>query len=457
MKRKVTDDIFDFFGGNSPRKVEPLGQDDLFDDLMPKKPADKSEVEEEKVDSAAQEIAPEQEVAVEPVAEATARDTRSDAVEELTEDAETPAPSHWDSLMSTFGLEQAKKPNPKPVEKSAEQSTPKTKAKAKGKTTPQPSEPGRSKFDEIDVEDSIDDGVEIIEDVEVVQKSPAAEFVDDIFGENQVDKGSDESPDDVLSEMFVPSDNETDYEESVGAMASRADIEDDPFAAFHRAPENIDDDEPEVDEDLEEEPESSLIIDENFVEFDVRELDRGGSSKRQPRGGRRGRRDEPEAKTSERQPRDSNRSNRDSGRSDRDSNRSNRESERPARQSNRPARGHGQVDSADELQNDGDEAGGKRKRRRKRSRGDRQRDEVEFRDSGGSGDSGESRESKPRRGRDSRSRRSRNDDDRNNRDGGERKKQVPTWEDAINGVVDQNIKRHKSGSGRGGPRRRRNH
>ena len=46
----MADDIFDYFGGNSSRKVEPLNEDEMFDDLLPKKPESDSESEEVKGD-----------------------------------------------------------------------------------------------------------------------------------------------------------------------------------------------------------------------------------------------------------------------------------------------------------------------------------------------------------------------------------------------------------------------
>ena len=115
----MTDDIFDYFGGNSPRKIEPIEEDDFFEDLMPKAPVDTANADNEE-DKVAEEVVQKEVVSVADEADETVADVESDSVEE--EPVQTK--SHWDMLASALGL--APKKNKK-------KSKPKAKPKAKAK------------------------------------------------------------------------------------------------------------------------------------------------------------------------------------------------------------------------------------------------------------------------------------------------------------------------------------
>ena len=422
----MTDEIFDHFSGSSPRKVEPLAQDDLFDDLIPK-PAEETveEGESEAVQDIVSSDADAEMEASEMVQEETAivAHAKTD-VADSNEDSQ-PAPqageSHWDSLMSAFGLKPAK---------------PKTKAKAEPVVEPDPEPDPEPVADSDSVDEESDESqfvaeeAEIVDEVEVVQAMPTTERVDDFFGIDPSEATEQDVSQEAQSEMFATRNDE----DSVSRSTANTEVDDDPFAAFHRGPESI------VEEPVFEEPEQeesdSLIVDDNFVEFEVRELDRGNEEKR-PRSRRRKRKPSGESES---------------------------------REKSRDSRNRSRDESSEKV---GDESRSRKKRKRKRSRGDQQRQEVDARDI-------DPRDVDPRdidprdvdprdidprdidprdidprdserRKRNSRKRRDRKDDQ-----DGKKKQKIPTWEDAIAGVVDQNIKRHKSGSGRGGRKRRNN-
>ena len=113
----MTDEIFDYFGGNSPRKIEPIEEDDFFGDLMPKKPAEINDADEEIVEEPAVVEESVQQHSDEATEEFSAEASPESDVEEKDEPA--PVKSHWDMLASALGLAPKKqKQKAKPKDKS---------------------------------------------------------------------------------------------------------------------------------------------------------------------------------------------------------------------------------------------------------------------------------------------------------------------------------------------------
>ena len=356
----MTDEIFDYFGGNSPRKIEPIEQDDFFDDLMPKTEEEPEKVDAEHVESV-----------VESSQEKSIDDEPVEIVEAVkTDEEEKPAKrSHWDILASTLGLAPKKSKKPEKNKKSA------------AKAVPQADEPV--------VEEPVKPAVSSIS-----SDSETDSSVDSIF---DLESDSEEEPaTEVLSEMFVARESE-EFESPVEAIEQTDTLEDDdPFAAFHRPTEaqaEISNDTDDVEEDVENES-SHLVVSDDFVEFEVKEFGRGNSE----RDGRR------------------------------------RPRKRKEDQEPKPRRSRSRRDADEEVENE-------TSRRSSRSKRGRER-----------GDEVEEREISPRSRK--KSRKDREDADRErDSESGRKKPKVPTWEDAICGVIDKNIKRHKTNSGRGRKRR----
>ena len=157
----MPDDIFDYFGGNSSRKVEPIDKDEMFEDLLPKK----AEPEAEGGADSDEEIV-EAELAEEPNEPDQALD-----VVQTGSGAEDP----WNNLASSLGLE----PEPVPVrqqKKPAASTKRPTKAKAESSANK-----GRG------------------------QQAEAGDS--DALGLDAVEKDSEAPAKEVLSEMFVPTES----------------------------------------------------------------------------------------------------------------------------------------------------------------------------------------------------------------------------------------------------------
>ena len=256
----MTDDIFDYFGGNSPRKIEPIEHDDMFDDLMPKVEPEAAEIPEP-----AEEAVVEEDV----VAQPTQNDVHPvDIAADSTSDEDQAAADPWDSLASSFGLAPAAKPA-----KAAAKEREEAKPVAKEKTAPK-NKPLKKK-------EVVRDEIEIIEDVEVVQEAAptATDDTEDFFGFHSETK-SDSEPPEVLAEMFTPSqDEEFDTAPNSGTTRMVDDV--DPFAAFHGS-DSFSNEEEEVEEptnEVVESNESELIVSDDFVEFEVKDLERENDDK----------------------------------------------------------------------------------------------------------------------------------------------------------------------------------
>ena len=393
----MTDEIFDYFGGNSPRKIEPIEEDDFFGDLMPKKPAEINDADEEIVEEPAVVEESVQQHSDEATEEFSAEASPESDVEEKDEPA--PVKSHWDMLASALGLapkkqKQKAKPKDKSESKVKSESKPKPRSKPAKKTKEQPIEAADSSASNPGNADSIFD--------------------------LEADARPKEQSGEVLSGMFVPKDAdqfETPVEsESYSRNKPELIDDDDPFAAFH-SPTKSTNESPSSDVDASvsvepEEEETHLVVDDDFVEFEVREFGQGRGDRAPKRKSRR----RPERNDREEQPETTSRRKRPARRDDVD------RDEESNRRGPRSKRDGGQRDSG--------------------PRDSRQREEVKER---------EGTRRKRKKSRNSRDEEMVHDDN----EGSNRKKpKIPTWEDAISGVIDMNIKRHKSNSGRGGRKRR---
>ncbi len=360
----MTDEIFDYFG-ESPRKVEPVENDDFFEDLMPKHEVAKGSEPEKEAETS---------IVAEPVEEVSETpevvvEDRPESVAEADDNDDFGLESHWDSLAVSLGLEAASQPQ----------------------------------FGADKVKDETEDVVEA-EIASPIEADVEAEL--DLGG--SVD--GDASNENVLADMFA-SGNE-DFNEPAEPMAEVVDeltarnFDDDPFAAFHRP---IADAEPDGEEESpqamesDSEPEQShLVVSDDFVEFEIKELDQsggGGGRERGRDGGRRGR-----SKST------------DSGRRER------------GRRNDTEGRDDSKIEDAEP-------------KRRKKRRRDRESSEIGYSDS-------EHREG--RRGK----RSSQQNESERESTSSRKKPKIPTWDDAICGVIEKNIKRHRSGGGKSGRKRR---
>ena len=241
----MPDDIFDYFGGNSSRKVEPLDESEMFEDLLPKKAepeaASNSEDEPEIIEA-------------ELVVQHSDDDQDDNLVNPESNDQESeaaPVPSNdpWNDLASSLGLQPA-----------AVSANPSREADC---TT---------------VEDSFED--------------ESAEQVDDetlpveVFSVHREEDEEDEPAQEVLSEMFVPAEDPDAYSSQ---REPEDDLDDDPFAAFsgaRRVDVADEDDEPEFD-DVQSSGDEEIDSDPNFVEFEVKDLGGRVDEDREERKGRR--------------------------------------------------------------------------------------------------------------------------------------------------------------------------
>ena len=199
----MSDDIFDYFGGNSSRKVEPLDESEMFEDLMPGSEDPDGGIEAAPSDEAADESEIVDAELVEESADVEADDgsvADSPSTKPATEAADDDDP--WNDLASSLGLEPAV-PGPAKSRTSVVLGEVGLVADLErentGKTEPQ-SEPDGPRSSEAD-SDSVEDDAE------------------------------EEKSEEVLSEMFVPREDPDAYppREPVD------DLENDPFAAFSGA------------------------------------------------------------------------------------------------------------------------------------------------------------------------------------------------------------------------------
>ena len=237
----MPDDIFDYFGGNSSRKVEPLDESEMFEDLLPKK------TEPEAISNSDDE--PEI-IEAELVAEHV-DDVQDDELvnEEIVQEepAEPVAANDpWNDLASSLGLEP----------------TPKTASETKGST-----------YEPVVEDDSSEATADTTKPVEV-------------FSVHREDDDDHEPAQEVLSEMFVPAEDPEAYSEEREPID---DLDDDPFAAFsgaRRVEVAAEPDETEF-EEMEVSGSEDLDSDPNFVEFEVKDLGGPGEEEREERKGRR--------------------------------------------------------------------------------------------------------------------------------------------------------------------------
>lgn len=463
----MSDEIFDYFGGKSPRKVEPLEDDDFFGDLMAK---DEAEPQPSEDSSAEDKSAIETETKIsggqESKADRSMRASADTADKANEPEAEPVAGSHWDSLASTFGIAAA----------------------------PSPSRPARE-TEPVEIIDAeiVDDEIEV-----ETEKAPArASKVENRSRAGKKPTAKRDS-DDVLSEMFTPDADEPSSDSGRGSKSKRAEVtaevydDDDPFAAFHRSnePEPTEDD-PSAEIIEEDEEVDTLVVTDDFVEFDVKDLSSGKSEPRKRRRSRGPKSDDrgDSNETRERKPR--NERNRSRNKSGRDQDEQSHDEGGERNQGGRGERGgrnqggrgkRNQGERSERNQgnrgdrNQGERNQGDRGERNEGDRGERNQEDSGERNQGGRGRGGNDRpprrkrpereganETRGRRGRGRNSERAEAVDDDSNDDGDSRRKKpkVPTWEDAINGVVEKNIRRHGSNKsnnrrgGGGGSRRRR--
>ncbi|MCH2180025.1 MAG: hypothetical protein MK106_14605 [Mariniblastus sp.] len=217
----MTDEIYDYFGGNSSRKVEPLDESELFED--------EGETTDDADEKKAVEIVESNEVTetIE-VVQATQESDGTTTVKEEVVATE----SHWDELASSFGIDAAV-PTPAPASPPPQKNrTSAKKPKAKKKiATKKPStqaevvEFGAGLFGpddtevvsqqdaspEEDVKPGMDSSSTLDSNtassepvvVETETQTPQQSDVDDFFGFDG--PAASEGPGEVLSELFVPS------------------------------------------------------------------------------------------------------------------------------------------------------------------------------------------------------------------------------------------------------------
>ncbi|MEM9411247.1 MAG: hypothetical protein AAGA30_09045 [Planctomycetota bacterium] len=400
----MTDDIFDYFGGggSSPKKLEPIEADDLFEDLLPKKSVEtSSDTTSEGEDSTGNmSVVDDQndlgdadestDESAKPAADERPKKTESSATQEPAAASanDDKAIDSWGMLASSLGLEAT------PTENNANDHA----------------------------ESVASEAIEIIEDVELVETnnvelaSGGTEDFFDLESSSSADEGSE-----VLSELFVARDHEEFEESSIDLTDKKnsdddvlATVDDDPFAAFHapstkKSEENVEQASDELASDTDEDDSAGLVVDDNFVEFDVKDFGSGGASDDSSGHRRKKRRNQrrPDNDSSERAPRQQGRRGRKRRSENTDSGRS--ESGRSERE---------------QFDNENEEVRTRKPRSRSRTQNDRERN------------------------------RSEEHDDSQERVDNKKKPKIPTWEDAIGGVVEKNIRRHRSNSGRGGKRRR---
>lgn len=262
----MADDIFDYFGGNSSRKVEPLDENEMFDDLLPKKD-EKAEAEVEEVDE------PE-------IVEAELVSVGEDQNESTSVENEPAGESNdpWNSLASSLGLE----PPAPPVVKA--ESSPDKSAESKREREPKADRTSGKR-----------------------RSKPKREAV---AGDAEADvisfeKSSEPTPADVLSDMFesAPAADDSRADSDVG------DADDDPFAAFSGSGKaSVLRETEEVEIESEPTPVAEVVdVDDDsddFIEFEVKDLTGRGEATRdrRPPRRRRGGRDDQQNRSSERRP-----------------------------------------------------------------------------------------------------------------------------------------------------------
>ena len=100
----MADDIFDYFGGNSSRKVEPLDENELFDDL--KKPEPAAEDESDIIADAEVELVEAPAAQAAQTASGSESGTGSAGAESSDGDEDSGEKgAHWDFLASELGIE----------------------------------------------------------------------------------------------------------------------------------------------------------------------------------------------------------------------------------------------------------------------------------------------------------------------------------------------------------------
>jgi len=392
----VPDDIFDYFSGNSPRKVEPLDESELFEDLLPQQQEPQVEVGEQDREHDIVDVE-----LVRQSAEDEAADD-SNPVAEAGAEEERQAKDPWSDLAASLGLE------PTPVDSAVGE---------KGKTPEHERTSADRRKDPVATENAVEASEEGLKSAQrVVEKRTASPGRDDR-------KPSVDSP--GRASRGVPSRGEDAADDSRRQLrdsnTEEAD-EDDLFAAFrgsdHREVEGAS---AELDlADIEDEAVADEVeFDPDFVEFEVKDLG--------------GRVDEDREERTERRPR-----RRSRGRGE----------ENAREEQQRPASRQQEVPSVD----DGD----RRERSKRRGGRRRSRESIERPDDyrpATSSDNELVSEASDRARQKERPR----DDDGENAARDRKKTRIPTWQEAIAVVVDANIRRHESnpGSGRGGKRRRR--
>ncbi len=439
----MTDELFDYFGGNSARKVEPLDDSELFDDLKPALPASPSDDENQNVDLEDEEEVEFVEKRAETV-DAEAVQGTSGQVTTTDDIQSSPAvDSHWDLLASSLGIKPPPQPARSPVPGSSARSRrkPKNKRTRPEKQTSTPSVPfGIGIYDDQPVQSPASSGraessidplspeMEPQQTVEVFELEANSMSAENAVHEN------------VLSEIFTG--REEDFEREKIEIVD-VDFDDDMV-------DDLADDRADSLPDFSGPAAHSASIEEgeDFVEFEVTDLEE--SPERGPRRRRRrprGLKSEP-AGREDRQDRNKSNSRNRTERTDRVK----KSDTEPGERRGPPQRSHSTEDYVEPSIETGLEfddeklvtenrdqpaARSERTGRRRRRRG---RKAVETSASSTASYDQDNIQI---------------DDEELDGEDKKRKPNIPTWDDAIGNIIESNIQRHKSGSGNRGGRRRR--
>jgi hypothetical protein len=276
----VKDEIFDYFAGNSPRKIEPLDESELFDDLFP--PAlSQAGVQAESVAETEKHITtsdvnpPGDEQRSDSLAEykpdqdwdsdsqfAAGSDVVLDEASDEAQSATAPI-SHWDHLALQLGL------TPKPVPTKPSQPKPDSRARRSSRTRPEYHQPAETVSRPGSSRDT--------------SRQSTASFA----AEEPAEAASPSS----AADIFIPDYRSLSEEAVAGEQVVDDDFDVDPFATFHNLEatrESVDlfDDDSEDSAELKADDELAAAGD--FVEFEVKDLESGrGSNSARPRRRRR--------------------------------------------------------------------------------------------------------------------------------------------------------------------------
>ncbi len=245
----MTDEIYDYFGGSSPRKMEPLDESEMFEDLLPsKKP--------EPVEEPPIEVMFDEDLGSVPeasMADSWSSQSQDDVLKDAVERS-APVKSHWDDLASSLGLSPPSAidspKTSKPVAAERKQDNPeklKVKAELENKRAPKSGDRTRQRDDKLIA-------------------SPKA------------NPQPVESDADCFSELFFSPD-EIDFEATTAGIdvPPEDDFENDPFAAFSGSQASRRK-EPEFEVEVEVEESQSEILDINepvnkdYIEFEVQDI-----------------------------------------------------------------------------------------------------------------------------------------------------------------------------------------